>query len=153
MGERGTEKENPQKWLVTMEKWSQVLMFLMSKWSVVVNAVMVAEVHWSQSTSISFVPGFVCWLPFVSPFPSAPCLAVGPLWAPLFWSFTSGASSTVGFGLLMTGLHTSSSSWWVREKHLLAKEKTQILSLQLKARIKSEIVLHIPVFWLWCLLL
>lgn len=45
MGERGTEKKNPQKWLVTMEKWSQVLMFLLSKWSVVVNAVMVAEVH------------------------------------------------------------------------------------------------------------
>lgn len=72
--------------------------------------------RWSQSTSISFVPGFVCWLPFASPFPSAPGLAVGTLLAPLLWSFTSGASSTVGFGLLRTGLHTSSSSWGVREE-------------------------------------
>lgn len=70
----------------------------------------------SQSTSISFVPGFVCWFPFASPFPSAPGLAAGTLLTLLLWSLTSGASSTVGFGLLRTGLHTSSSSWQVREE-------------------------------------
>lgn len=113
----GAQKTNPQKWLLRIETWSQVLTFLLSKWSVMVNAVMVQSYllrHWSQSTSISFVPGFACWLPFASPFPSVPWLVDGPLWAPLFWSLTSGLSSTVGFGLLITGLHTSSSSWWVK---------------------------------------
>ena len=35
-----------------MEKWSQVLMFLLSKWSVVVNAVMVAEFAFQTLISV-----------------------------------------------------------------------------------------------------
>lgn len=127
-----------------IERWSQVQMFLLSKWSAV------GEQGWlqfafSQSTSISFAPGFVCWLPF----PSAPCLAIGSLWAPLFWSFTSGASSTEGFGLLITGLHTSSSSLWVRSIQHVGKGNSLIITV----RNKSLVVVHIPVFWKWFLLL
>lgn len=43
MGGGAQTKTNNPKWLVTMEKCSQVLMFLVSKWSVVVNVVMIAE--------------------------------------------------------------------------------------------------------------
>lgn len=87
--------------------------------------------HSYQSTSISFVPGFFCWLPFASPFPSVPCLAVGAWLAPPLWSFTSGVSPAAGFGLLITGLHTFSSSWWRGEERIDQNHQTLLLPVEL----------------------
>lgn len=47
------KKNNPQKWFVRIERWSQVwFILLLSKWSVMVNAVMVAEFAFQTRISV-----------------------------------------------------------------------------------------------------